>query len=157
LLTITPEDLSGVALKIRNGRSSARGYHARNPYSTVPLIPRVLAQAPDGGLYGVALASDSRAGLHAGATQDQKIAESRTGVGEISNAEQQNEQDKLPDYGCAEEPGGASGPDGGVMVAAGTVSVGGQGGELKGFKGFMPTGQGTEELGAAFDGGTSVV
>jgi hypothetical protein len=42
------------------------------------------------------------------------------------------------------------------MVAAGTVSVGGQGGELKGFKGFMPTGQG-RVLGVALCEGTSIV
>jgi hypothetical protein len=48
-------------------------------------------------------------------------------------------------------------PGGGVFVAAGTGSPEGQGGELNGFKGFMPTGQGTEELGTAFDGGTSIV
>ncbi|MEO7862054.1 MAG: RHS repeat-associated core domain-containing protein [Nitrospirales bacterium] len=54
------------------------------------------------------------------------------------------------------ELGGASGPDGGVIVAAGTVSPGGQGGALNGFRGFMPTGQGGA-VGPALGGGTSVV
>ena len=54
------------------------------------------------------------------------------------------------------EPGGASGPDGGTIGAAGTVSPEGQGGALNGFKGFMPTGQG-RALGVALDGGTSIV
>ena len=43
-----------------------------------------------------------------------------------------------------------------MIVAVGTVSLAGQGGALNGFKGFMPTGQGSA-VGAAFGGGTSVV
>ena len=49
-----------------------------------------------------------------------------------------------------------SGPDGVVIGAAGMGSVGGQGGALKGFKGFIPTGQG-RALGTTFGGGTSIV
>ena len=43
-----------------------------------------------------------------------------------------------------------------MIVAEGPASVEGQGGELNGFKGFSPTGQG-RELGAALGGAKSIV